>query len=181
MPENTKIIIEVDEEELTETQGKRTDLLRMLSFRLGDENYCVDIEQVREVVRLKEITAVPNTPEYVLGVVNLRGEIISLIDMRHFLGLESRGVTDESRILLTDVVAEGSGSFRSEKVGILFDRINGVMDIEPKAIQPPLATIEGKRAEFTRGQVDMGDSINILLDLTRVMDCEEIRMLKGGE
>ena len=167
-----KIIIEAGENELGEERKKR-DAVRMLAFSLGDENYCADIRDIKEVVRITGITRVPGIPWFVIGVMNLRGEIISLIDIRHFFGLRQKELTNESRVIVTDV--------KGESIGIVVDRIKGALYVEEESVQPTLATIKGKLADYTKGQVKSGDEILALLDLEKILGCEEIEALRGGQ
>ena len=145
-------------------------MLRVLVFSLGKENYCVEVCQAKEVMRMPETTRVPNVPSFVIGVANLRGEIISILDLHHFFGLDPAGKTQEVRVIVTDL----SG----ESVGLRVDRVQDTLEIDEEAIQAPLATLQGKLAGFTKGQVAHGNDILIYLDLERVLQCEEIRHLR---
>ena len=163
-----KIIIETDDtEQVKEEAGN---IVRVLSFSFGNENYCVYIKEAKEVLKFTQVTKVPNTPEFILGVINLRGEIIPLIDIRYFLGLEDSGRKQDARVLVTDV---GGAS-----VSILVDRIKGTLKIKEASIQPPLATLKGKVAEYTKGQIQLDKEILVFLDLEKILNCEEIKRLK---
>ncbi|MBL7072632.1 MAG: chemotaxis protein CheW [Candidatus Omnitrophica bacterium] len=167
-----KIIIEIDEEVVEKERS--SDFMRVLVFSVGEENYCLRIEEAKEAVRLSPITRVPNTPEFVLGVINLRGEIIPLIDIRYFLSLAPAEKKGTGAVLVSDVPGES--------VGILVDRIKGTLKIEEASIQPPLATIKGKMAEYTIGQAEINEQILVLLDLEKILSCGEIkRLTRGGE
>ena len=97
-----KIILEVDDSELEEVKVEKK-TKRVLAFSLGGENYCVDIDQAKEVIRPPEITRVPNTPEFIVGIINLRGEIIAVVDIRHFFGLQIQEKSKDIRVIVTDV------------------------------------------------------------------------------
>ena len=167
--ENDKIIIEIDDDEY-ENDVKRKKTVRVLVFSLGGESYGVDIRDTREVIRPKQITSVPGTPAFIVGVMNLRGEIISIVDVRHFFDLKDIEKNRDMRVIITD--AAGSS------VGVMVDKVEDTIDIEEDAIQPPLATIKGKLAEYTKGQVNTGGEILILLDLGKILKCDEIEQLK---
>jgi purine-binding chemotaxis protein CheW len=145
---------------------------RILCFSLGEEYYGVDLRSVKEVIRLCSVTRVPNTPPFVSGVFNLRGEIISLLDLRHLLGLKTSEKKQDSRIVITDI----SG----EPIGILVDRIESTLEIEETVIQPPLATLEGSAAGTIDGQVQWGSRILVLLNFEKILSCDEINRLKAG-
>ncbi|RKY41559.1 MAG: hypothetical protein DRP85_05815 [Candidatus Makaraimicrobium thalassicum] len=169
MGKKKKTIIEVDESELLgQKEAKKT--IRVLAFCLSGENYCIDIKDAREVVRFTSVAKVPNMPEFIVGVINFHGEIISLIDIRYFFGLvEPRGKEDV-RIIVTDI--------KGSLMGILVDRVKGLIDIEEALIQPPLATIKGRLAEYTRGQIQLDREILMLLDLGKILGCEEMNALE---
>jgi purine-binding chemotaxis protein CheW len=132
--------------------------LELLSFRMGGEEYAVLVEDVREVLKTRELTPVPNTPEYILGVTALRGVMLPVIDLCKRLGL-APGVRDEkSRII---VVNPGE-----EEVGLLVDRVIGVLRIMPDAVKPAPDNVE-QGAEFLRGIVRRDDKLYILLDLEK--------------
>jgi purine-binding chemotaxis protein CheW len=172
MGDQDKIIIELDEAEGEESKANKN-TLRVLGFRLGNERYCVDIKQARAVVKAGSITRVPNAPEFITGITNLRGEVISLIDIRYFFGLEAAVKPKDRLVLVTDV----TGS----PCGIIVDDIDEAIDIETSSIQPPLATLKGKAVEYTKGQVQLGQDILILLDLEKILRCDEIERLRKGE
>jgi len=168
--EKDKIIIEVEEAQLP-IQKKNT--VRVLAFSLGLEYYCIAIHQAKEVLALPEITRIPNCAQFVTGVINLRGEIIALIDLRYFLGLGEREKNKEARVVITDTI----GSLTA----VLVDSVEGTVDIEERLIQPPLATLPEKVAVHTKGHVQFGNKILIFLDLEKVLRCEEIERLRRGE
>jgi purine-binding chemotaxis protein CheW len=163
------IIIEIDENEVGEQQQKKQ-TIRVISFLLGDENYCVDIKQIKEVVRPDFITKVPNTPELVVGIMNLRGEIISIINIKHILGLYYKERTKASRMIITDAIGSS--------VAIMVDSVKDTIDIEENAIQPPVSTLRNNLLEYTKGQLQIGKDILILLDFTKILSCEEIKRLE---
>lgn len=165
-----KIVIEVEDvPEDWDTPEK--DSLRVLSFALGKENYGVDVTQAKEVFRSEHFTKVPGTPTFVIGIANLRGQIVSIIDIRPFLGLPVTCPAQEMWLIVTDV--------RGHLVGLLVDRINEAVLIQRSAIQPPVATISGAQASFTTGQIALGDNILVMLDLSKIMSCTELEQLRG--
>jgi len=134
--------------------------IEMLSFRLGGEEYAVPVADVREVLKTIQLTTVPNTPAYILGVMSLRGTMLPIIDLCRRFGLPA-GVQDEkSRI----VVVNSAG----EEVGLLVDRVTGVFSILPDEIKPAPENIE-QGAEFLRGIVRQGERLYILLDLEKAV------------
>ena len=165
-----KIIIETDEYEEERLPQETT---RVLVFNLGGETYGIDIKQARSVVKLDVITRVPNMPEFISGVMNLRGDVVSLVDIRYFFGLPQRERTDGARAIVVDS-ADGP-------VGIVVDNIRFTLDIPEGSIQPPLATLNEKLAGYTKGEVQLESGILVLLDLVKVLSSDEIGRLKKGD
>lgn len=165
-----KIVIEI-EDELEDRGDLEKDALRVLSFALGKENYGVDVTQAKEVFRTEHFTKIPGAPMFVVGVTNLRGQIVSIIDIRHFLGLPTPRPSQEMWIIVTDV----HGSL----VGLLVDRINEAVMIKRSDIQPPVPTISGAQALFTTGQIAYASNILVMLDLAKIMTCTELDQLRG--
>jgi len=167
-----KIFIDADSEEIIPGENNKK-TVRVLVFGLGGESYCADINTVRSVVRIDSVTRIPNMPEFIIGVMNLRGEIISVLDIRSIFGLPQKKRTSSGRVIVTE--AWGS------QVGIIADDVRQAIDVEENAIQPPLATISGKLASYTKGQIQTKDEIITMLDLGRVLGSEEIMRIKKGE
>lgn len=164
-----KIIIEIEGVEEEQVVKKTS---RVLVFSLGGETYGIDIKQARSVVKPEMVTRVPNVPEFVSGIMNLRGDVIALIDIRYFFGLGQRDKTESSRAIVVDS-ADGP-------VGIMVDGIKFTFDVPEDSIQPPLATLNNKLAAYTRGEVQMDKSILILLDIEKILRSEEMENLKKG-
>lgn len=169
--EENKIILEDDEQDALDE--KRKDKVRILVFDLAKEIYCVDIKQIKEIVRPADITRVPNTPQFVVGIMNLRGSILPVIDIRYFIGLEERERSDDTRIIII--------SSKSGQMGIIADKIRSTTDIDPEMIQSALASAGENAARFTKGSIQTGSDIFAYLDLERVSDCDEINNLRKGE
>lgn len=171
MEEQDKIIIEDDENwSAGETAAKNK--VRVLSFKLGSENYAVNITDAREVFRPASITKVPNMPSFIVGVTNWHGEVMPLIDIRYLLGLTPKEGLSGMKAIVTDM--------NTNPISIIVDEVGEAVDIEEESIQPPLATIKGSLAAFTKGQVRLGDEILVLLELKKIMSCTEIESLKRG-
>ena len=167
-----KIIIEVDKNDLIE-QDKRENVIRVVHFSLGEENYCVDIFQIKEVILFGDVTKVPLAPDFVIGVISLRGEIIPLFDIRSFFGLKDSQDQKYARVIVTEI----DGCL----LGILVDRIIGTIEIEQSSIQPPLSTIESTLVEYTKGQIQLNHIILIFLDLEKILRCQKMENLKKGD
>ncbi len=134
--------------------------IEMLSFRLGEEEYAVAVDSVKEVLKNRDLTPVPNAPDYVLGIMALRGPVLPNIDLSKRLGLPPGKKDEKSRIIVVSV--------NEENAGIQVDRVTGVIKIPTDAVRPTPDTIE-HGAEFLRGIARKGDKLYILLDIEKAI------------
>jgi purine-binding chemotaxis protein CheW len=133
-------------------------LLEVLEFRLAQERYALETRCVREVSPLKDLTPLPCTPPFVLGIVNVRGRIVPVVDLKKFFDLPEEGLTDLHRIILL----EGHGV----EIGLLADATEGVRLIPMDTLQPSLPTFTGIRSEYLKGVTD--DRV-VVLDAPRIL------------
>jgi len=153
----------VDREENQETLEKEIseDWIQLVAFFIGDEEYAVEIQYVREINRLVEITRVPRTPEFVLGVINLRGRVIPVIDLRVRFGLSKRENDDRSRIVVVEV--------KNQTIGLRVDSVSEVLRLPADTMDPPPNIISGREAECVKGVAKLENKLLILLDLDNVL------------
>jgi len=118
-------------------------MLEVVEFRLAAERYGIESAFVREVYPLRELTPVPCTPPFVMGIVNVRGQIVTVVDLKRFFDLPQQGLSDLNKVVI--LRAPGMG------VGILADAVLGVRAVPVAALQPALPTLTGVREEFLRG------------------------------
>lgn len=138
---------------------------KYLTFALGAEEYGLAILKVREIIGLMEITALPRSAEYIKGVVNLRGQVISVVDLRAKFRMSEVARTDQTCIIFVEI-ARGE---RKVKTGIIVDRVSEVLDIAVENIEPPPALGEDQDARFILGMAKAGDRVKILLDIDQVL------------
>ncbi len=138
---------------------------KYLTFNLGNEEYGVDIMKVREIIGVMEITAVPHTPEYIKGVINLRGRVIPVLDLRLSFGLEPREYDDRTCIIVVEVVS-GNGNIM---IGMLVDSVSEVLNIEGDNIEPPPDFGTVAETESILGMGKVKEEVKILLDVDRVV------------
>jgi purine-binding chemotaxis protein CheW len=136
--------------------------VELLGFMLSDEEYALDILEIKEIVRLQPITAVPRAPGYLKGIVTLRGVIVPIFDLRCRLGLQEIEHGPDTRIV---VVYRGD-----EYAGLVVDSITQVIRVGVASIEPPPHTIGLVEAEFLRGVARFQERLVILLNLARVLD-----------
>ncbi len=138
---------------------------KYLTFKLGDEEYGVEILKVREINGIMKITAVPRVPEFVKGVINLRGNVIPVIDLRLKFGLEEIEHTEQTCIIVVNIGRE---------IGIIVDTVSEVLDIAGEQIDPPPQMGGVTDASFILGMGKVADAVKILLDIDRVLDASEV-------
>lgn len=150
----------VDAEKKSEGEIKR-----WVTFRLGQELYGVNVMQVREVLRYTDIAPVPGAPDYVLGIINLRGNVVTVMDTRMRFGLSPAEVTDNTRIMIIE-----SGN---NVVGILVDSVAEVADLNTNEIDdtPNVGTEDS--AKFISGVCNRDEDLLILIDLTKLLSDQE--------
>jgi purine-binding chemotaxis protein CheW len=142
--------------------SQRDDLLQIVSFEVGGEEFGVDILKVQEIIRPVAITEVPNAPAFVEGVINLRGRIIPIVDLRVRFGLEARSHDAKTRIIVVEL--------QSRVVGFVTDAVNEVMRVRRSVIEPPPELALGIDARFIRSVAKLDDRLLILLDLQVVIN-----------
>jgi len=140
-----------------ETSEGSGEVLQLVSFQLGPEEYAIDILGVQEIIRVVEITRVPNAPHYVEGVLNLRGKIIPIINLRRRLGLSSTEHTKDTRIVVVDVA--------HLLLGFIVDSVEEVLRLPEEFIEPSPSTGRGGADEFHKGVGRVEGRLLILLDL----------------
>lgn len=138
---------------------------KYLTFALGKEEYALEILKVREIIGYMDITAVPRTPGYVRGVINLRGQVISVIDLRAKFDMETAQRTDETCI----IVVETRHGSRKRSTGIVVDRVSEVLNIAGESIEEPPAFGASVDTDFILGMGKIGQNVKILLDIDKVL------------
>lgn len=142
------------------------ELIQLVSFDLDQEEYGVDVLKVREIIRMPNVTRVPNTPHYVEGVINLRGKVVPIISMRKKFGLAEAESNKQTRIMVMD--AEG------ELRGFIVDGVSEVIRISGSEIQPsPAAVTGGIDQECIAGVINRAEHLLVLLDLEKMVSTDE--------
>ena len=156
-------------ETVTQTERSNKALLdkegKYLTFALANEEYGLEILKVREIFGYMDITAVPQTPEYVKGVINLRGQVIPVIDLRAKFGMETIDVTEETCIIVVEI-SQGKRKFNT---GIVVDHVQEVLDIAGQDIEESPQFGSSVNTDFILGMGKVGDSVKILLDIDKVL------------
>jgi len=138
---------------------------KYLTFSLGAEEYGLEILKVREIIGYIDVTAVPQTPHHIKGVINLRGQVIPVIDLRAKFGIESTEVTEETCI----IVVESTEAGQKSSTGIIVDRVQEVLDIPGSAIEETPQFGASVNTDFILGMGKVEESVKILLDIDKVL------------
>ena len=146
------------------------EILQLVTFHVAREEFAVDILDVREINRMMEITRVPQAPEFVEGVINLRGQVIPVVDLRKRFGLEAEERDKNTRIVVVEL--------GSKVVGFLVDSVSEVLRVSTSLVEPPPALASGIEADYIRGVVKLEDRLLVLLDLHRLLNRGEARELQ---
>ena len=144
-----------------EPQTMSDELLQLVSFNIGDEKFGVDILKVKEINRMLDVTRVPNSPACVDGVINLRGKVIPIIDLRGRFGIERKAHDKNTRIVVVDLAGT--------MVGFVVDSVQEVLRIPKNITEPPPSIVAGKSADFITGVGKLGDELLLLLDLEKTL------------
>ncbi|PYI50388.1 chemotaxis protein CheW [Paenibacillus flagellatus] len=145
--------------------------LKVIVFSLAHEQYGVEVEKVRTIERMQPLTRVPKTPAFVKGVINLRGVVVPVIDLRGRFGLPEADYTDNSRIIIVAV--------KDMEVGMIVDMANDVVDVDSDNIEQPPEIVGGIKAKYLRGLAKLQDDrLLVLLNLEEVLNKSEIVQLE---
>jgi purine-binding chemotaxis protein CheW len=166
MSEQTKVIDQAVKV-MTNKEGK------YLTFSLAGEEYGIGILKVKEIIGLMPITVVPQTPTYIKGVINLRGKVIPVIDLRLKFTIKSAEYTERTCIIVVEITVAG----RTILMSILVDSVSEVLNIKASDIEETPAFGTKLNTEFILGMAKVSGGIKILLDIDRVLSVEEIKMV----
>lgn len=158
------------QQELQVSDGT-SNILQLVSFRIGSEEFGVDILKVREINRMLTITQVPNAPEFVDGVINLRGKVIPVIDLRCKLGMPRAEHTKDTRIIVVEL--EG------RTVGFVVDEVSEVLRIPENITEAPPPMVAGIKAEYITAVGKLDDRLLILLDLEKTLSVQEKELVEN--
>ncbi len=155
---------DVSTQESHRTEGTGT--MQLVSFRLAQEEYGIEITKVQEIILMGEITRVPQTPDYIKGLINLRSTVIPIVDLRLRFGLAQEEATDETRIMVVNVAGK--------TIGIIVDAVSEVLRISQEQIAPPPPTVAGLGREYLTGLVKLEQRLLILLDIDKILGSEDV-------
>lgn len=147
-----------------------SEISKVIVFQLKDQQYGVDIQQIRSIEKLQTVTKIPNTSDFIKGVINLRDEVIAIIDLRERLNINQADITEHTRILIV--------SMNEIQIGLIVDSATDVLDIDATVIDPTPEIVGEIDVTFVKGVAKLEERLLILLDLERVLSFKEIAEVK---
>ena len=154
-----------------------TDTKQYLTFRVGEEDFALDVSNVREILEFTSITKVPKTPEYMRGVINLRGSVVPVLDMRLKFGLDEARKTIDTCIIVLEVDIDGEKTI----IGALVDSVQEVFELDPQHIEPAPRIGTRLRTDFIKGMGKRDDRFIIILNIDKVFSSEELTAVQELE
>ncbi len=152
-----------------------TETTQYLTFKLEDEVFALDISKVREVLDFTTVTKVPRTPDFMRGVINLRGSVVPVVDMRLKFGMSATGQTVNTCIIIVEINLDGERLV----LGALADSVQEVIELEPGQIEPPPRLGTRLNTEFIRGMGKRDEQFIIILEIDRIFSTDELSIVSG--
>ena len=156
---------------IQENKTETTELLQLVSFKIANEEFAVDILNVQEINKMTQITKVPNAPDFVEGVINLRGRVIPIIDLRTRLRLEKKEYDKDTRIVVVEI--------SNKTIGFIVDAVREVLRIPKNITEAPPELVSGIDSEFIKAVGKLEDRLLILIDLNKIITLEESAQLSA--
>jgi purine-binding chemotaxis protein CheW len=154
---------------LTADRGSsRTDnpIIQVVGFRLDGEDYAIAITKIQEIILMKPITRIPQVPEFIEGLINLRGSVIPIVNLRKRFGLSPRELDDETRTIVVNI--------HDKTVGCIVDAVTQVMRINRDQVQPPPLGVLAVNHQYLAGLAKLDDRLLIMLDIDKLFQAEEL-------
>ncbi len=154
-----------------------SDSNQYLTFMLGEEGFAIEISRVREVLDFTDLTKVPRTPDYMRGVINLRGNVVPVVDLRLQLGMTAVEKTVDTCIVIVEVDISAD----MLHIGMLADSVQEVVDIDTNQIEPAPRLGTRLKTDFIKGMAKRDDKFNIILDIDKVLSGDDLVMLSAAQ
>ncbi|MHB8844695.1 MAG: chemotaxis protein CheW [Nitrospirota bacterium] len=154
-----------------------TGTTQYLTFQLADEVFALDITKVREVLDFTTVTKVPRTPDFLRGVINLRGGVVPVVDLRLKFGMPGTERTVNTCVIITEVAVDGDTTV----LGALADSVQEVLDLDPGSIAPAPKIGTKLRTEFIKGMGRRDERFVIILDIDRIFSLDELSLVQTAE
>lgn len=157
------------DDDLFDEEDEDTQKDRYLTFRISDEDYGIEIKYVTEIIGIQKITEVPDMPDFVKGVINLRGQVIPVMDVRTRFNIKPREYDDRTCVIVI--------SIKENTIGLVVDTVNEVRDIPEENVSPPPKIAKGSSSRYIQGMGRVGEEVKILLNVEQLLFEEELEAL----
>jgi len=154
---------------MASTSEKVLSSIQVICFKIGDEEYGIDILQVQEIQMIPQITKLPKSSDYIMGVIDLRGKVIPIIDLSRKFGIDSSGMGSTNRAIIIEI--EG------KEVGLAIDSVSHVIKIDTDEIEPPPPIVKGITGKYIVGIAKIERGFVVILDIKRIFSVEELESL----
>lgn len=155
----------------TQNLNESSDKDRFIEFSLGEEDYAIPLLMVREVISIPETTPIPKAPKHFIGLMNLRGQVISIVDLRTKLTIKPNEDMSDSAVIIVD--------FNGVNIGIIVDSINKVLAFSPNDVQEMPELESQVRSDYILGVYKKEDGLTVLLDIAQCLDVKDYNVLKS--
>ncbi len=155
-------------------QNKKNEEIQVIIFSINEVKYGISIDKIIEVIKMEPITPLPKTPEFIKGVINLRGKVIPVIDLRERFGLPSTEYTSDTRIIITLIEEK-------KEIGLIVDAVYEVLTIDSSIIEPPLPMVGSLKSEYINGIAKLESNLVLIIDIEKILTSEEKVLLKDRE
>jgi purine-binding chemotaxis protein CheW len=152
-----------------ETKEKSTSSIQIVCFKIGKEEYGIDILKVQEILNLPKITTLPKATEFILGVIELRGKILPIVDLSKRFGIETAKDSRATRSIVVNI--------KGKEVGLAIDSVSHVVKVESDEIEPPPAIVKGISGRYIVGIAKVGEDFVVILDIDQIFSANELSAL----
>jgi purine-binding chemotaxis protein CheW len=142
---------------------------QIVCFKIGNEEYGIDILKVQEIQKMPQITLLPKAADFILGVIDLRGKILPIIDMSRRFGIEGDNTTEKARAIIVNI--------KDKKVGLAIDSVSHVIKVDSTDIEPPPPIVKGISGKYIIGIAKVNDDFIVILDIDRIFATSELKVL----
>jgi purine-binding chemotaxis protein CheW len=149
--------------------------MQVVTFKLGDEIYAIDIMEIKQIVHMQEVREIPNAPPYVEGILNLRGVVTPVINLHKRFLLKMLEMTEEDKLLSGFIILK----INNMTLGVIIDKILRVISLDTSVIQPPPQMISGIGVEYIRGVANIDGNYIIILNIEKLFNPKELQQLKS--